>query len=64
MYYLVDTSVHNGCLRVLTGTHRTRHAMHDLLPTAHDDALRRATDPSHPAFQPLEDDIAVEVRAG
>lgn len=64
MYYLVDTTVENGCLRVLKGTHRRRHAMHDLLPEAHTDAIRRATDTTHPVYQPLDDDVAVPVRAG
>jgi len=64
MYYLVDTTVHNGCLRVLQGSHRKRHAMHDLLPEAHTDAIRRATDRDHPVFQALPDDIAVSVKAG
>ncbi|MEM7535268.1 MAG: phytanoyl-CoA dioxygenase family protein [Chloroflexota bacterium] len=64
MYYLVDTTIHNGCLRLLKGTHRHRHEMHDLLPEAHGDAIRRATDPTHPIYQPLSDDIAVQVTAG
>ena len=64
MYYLVDTTIHNGCLRVLKGTHRKRHPMHDLIPEAHTDAIRRATDPTHPVYQPLADDIAVPVKAG
>lgn len=64
MYYLVDTTVHNGCLRVLKGTHRKHHAMHGLIPEAHTDAMRRATDPTHPVYQPLADDIAVPVKAG
>ncbi|MBV7337144.1 phytanoyl-CoA dioxygenase family protein [Chloroflexi bacterium TSY] len=64
MYYLVDTKVFNGCLRVLKGSHRKRHSMHDLLPEAHGDAIRRATDPTHPVYQPLPDDIPVPVKAG
>ncbi len=64
MYYLVDTTVHNGCLRVLKGTHRKRHAMHDLVPEAHNDAIRRATDPDHPVYQALPDDIPIPVTAG
>ncbi|MEM7132731.1 MAG: phytanoyl-CoA dioxygenase family protein [Chloroflexota bacterium] len=64
MYYLVDTTIENGCLRVLKGTHRKRHAMHDLLPEAHTDAIRRATDTTHPVYQALPDDIAVPVQAG
>lgn len=38
--------------------------MHDLLPEAHGDAIRRATDPTHPVYQPLPDDIPVPVKAG
>ncbi len=64
MYYLVDTSPHNGCLRVLKRSHRARHPMHDAVPEAHTDVLRRATDPAHPAFQPIPEDVAVPVQAG
>ena len=64
MYYLVDTSQENGCLRLIKGSHRQRHAMHNAVPEAHTDTLRRATDPTHPAYQPLTDDISVPVRAG
>ncbi len=64
MYYLIDTTIQNGCLRVLQGTHRQRHKMHDLLPEAHTDAIRRATDPTHPVYQPMPDDIPVPVNAG
>ena len=64
MYYLIDTTIENGCLRLLRGTHRSRHAMHDLLPEAHTDAIRRATDPTHPVYQPLPDDVPVPVKAG
>ena len=64
MYYLVDTRIENGCLRVISGSHRKRHRMHDAVPTAHTDELRRATDPTHPAYQPMPEDQAVPVRAG
>ncbi len=64
MYYLVDTSPQNGCLRVLKCSHRKRHSMHDVVPEAHTDALRQATDPTHPAFQPMPEDVAVPVQAG
>lgn len=30
MYYLEDTTPENGCLRLLPGTHRSRHILHDL----------------------------------
>eukprot|EP00747_Dinoflagellata_sp_TGD_P171553 gnl/TRDRNA2_/TRDRNA2_205941_c0_seq1.p1 gnl/TRDRNA2_/TRDRNA2_205941_c0~~gnl/TRDRNA2_/TRDRNA2_205941_c0_seq1.p1 ORF type:complete len:346 (-),score=41.01 gnl/TRDRNA2_/TRDRNA2_205941_c0_seq1:40-1041(-) len=43
MYYLTDTTVENGCLRVLPGTHRKRHPMHDVLAgvAAHSDDVRK-----------------------
>ncbi len=64
MYYLVDTAPANGCLRVLSGSHRQRHSMHDAIPEAHAEEISKATDPSHPAFQPLPKDEAVPVQAG
>ncbi len=38
--------------------------MHDLVPEAHTETLRRATDPDHPAFHPIPEDTAVPVTAG
>ncbi len=35
MYYLTDTSRENGCLRVIPGSHRRRHALHDLMTDGH-----------------------------
>ena len=32
MYYLVDTSRENGCLRLIEGSHLKRHPLHDLAP--------------------------------
>ena len=64
MYYLVDTSIENGCLRVIAGSHRKRHRIHDAVHTTHSEELSRATDPSNPAYQPMPEDKAVPVRAG
>lgn len=64
MYYLVDTSRANGCLRLIPGTHRKRHAMHDAVPDAHTDELRRVVDPAHPAYQSIDGEVDVPVRAG
>ena len=65
MYYLVDTNRHNGCLRVIPGSHLKRHVLHDLGREAHqDDGVRRATDLKHPALQVAEDEVDVEVQAG
>lgn len=64
MYYLIDTTPHNGCLRLLRGTHRKRHPMHDAVPDAHTDDLRRVADPDHPAYQSVPEEVDVPVRAG
>ena len=43
MYYLTDTTLDNGCLRVLPGTHMRRHVLHDVLADqgeAHSDEVR------------------------
>lgn len=43
MYYLTDTTLDNGCLRVLPGTHTRRHVLHDALAEqgeAHSDEMR------------------------
>lgn len=64
MYYLVDTSPENGCLRLIPGSHLKRHAMHDEFPEAHTDAVRRAEDLSDPAFLDHPDEVDVCVKAG
>jgi len=61
MYYLADTSIANGCLRVVPGSHRRRHSLHALLPGAHADRLARAADPGDPAFAAVGDERAVPV---
>ena len=53
MIYLSDTSRSNGCLRVIPGSHRGKHALHDA-PAAHGEALSRVDDPEHPLFKPVE----------
>lgn len=64
MYYLVDTSVENGCLRVIEGSHLKRHAIHDMVPDAHTEDLRQMADPEHPAYQSHEGEMDVPVKAG
>lgn len=63
MYYLSDTTPANGCLRVIPGSHRRWHPLHDL-PEAHGDALSRAEALDSPAFASHPDEVAVEVKAG
>lgn len=64
MIYLVDTSVQNGCLRLIPGSHLRRHALHDALPKAHGEALGRVQEPTHLAFQRAAGEIDVPVKAG
>jgi Phytanoyl-CoA dioxygenase (PhyH) len=63
MYYLRDVGPEDGALRVIPGTHRRRHELHDVLPPAHSEEINAATEegPAH-AVQPGE--VTVEVRAG
>ena len=63
-YYLTDTNRENGCLRVIPGSHRKRHPLHDLLPDAHDAELQAIDDLSHPAFADYPDAIDVPLKAG
>ena len=63
-YYLVDTTRENGCLRVIPGSHRTRHRLHDLLPDAHGEELQALEDLSHPAFADYPDAVDVPLKAG
>jgi len=62
-YYLRDTTPENGCLRVLPGSHRRRHALHDLLD-AHDERLGRVDDPNDVAYGGAAGEVAVPVNAG
>ncbi|MEM7028579.1 MAG: phytanoyl-CoA dioxygenase family protein [Chloroflexota bacterium] len=65
MYYLVDTSPKNGCLRVIPGSHLRRHTLHDMNRNAHEsDTVGRAINMDHQAFQKTEGEIDVPVRAG
>ncbi len=63
-YYTTDTTLENGCLRIIPGTHRKRIPLHDLLPPAHGPEIQAITDLSHPAFQDHPDAIDVPVKAG
>ena len=64
MYYLTDTSVENGCLRLIPRSHRQRLPLHDQLGEGHESDIRTRTDHDHPAFAPHPDEVAVPVRAG
>ncbi|MEE2832356.1 MAG: phytanoyl-CoA dioxygenase family protein [Candidatus Latescibacterota bacterium] len=64
MYYLVDTTPENGCLRLVPGSHRKRHPMHDGVPDSHTTDLREMADPEHPAYHTTEGEIDAPVKAG
>ena len=64
MYYLIDTTPENGCLRVIPGSHLKRHPLHDAVPVAHANELQSASDLDHPGFQNAEGEIDVPVTAG
>lgn len=63
MYYLTDTTRENGCLRVIPGSHRHRHPVHDLMGDGHVE-LSRAADLDRPEFAFWADEVDVAVRAG
>lgn len=63
MYYLTDTSVENGCLQLIPGTHRKRIALHDELPSAHGDETYHAELDSV-QFVDHPDAVNVMVKAG
>lgn len=64
MYYLVDTTPHNGCLRVIPGTHQHDNPLHSELQEAHSQGLRAALNLDQPAFSLRPDEINVPVKAG
>ena len=64
MYYLVDTTPENGCLRVIPGSHLKRHVLHDQVPERHTEKLSSYADPDHAAFQHAEGEVDVPLKAG
>ena len=64
MYYLVDTERYNGCLRLIPGSHMKRHRLHDALPDAHTDDLRKMENPNSPIYQDIHEAVDVPVKAG
>ena len=64
MFYLVDTTSQNGCLRVIPGSHLKRHFLHDKISEHHTNELRTYANPDDPAFSQVEDEIDLPVKAG
>ena len=63
MIYLTDTTVENGCLRVIPRSHRLDHLLHHL-EIAHSDRMQAYQDPSNAAYADHPDQVAVPVKAG
>ena len=61
--YLTDTRRENGCLRVIPGSHRRPHLLHDVID-AHDRALAAVERPDDPAYASHPDEVDVPVAAG
>ena len=64
MFYLVDTTRENGCLRVIPRSHIEENPLHEVLRNPHTDELRRANDLTWVEFQERPDDVDVPVKAG
>jgi len=63
MYYLEDTRRENGCLRLLPGSHKHRHALHNM-GEAHTKDINRMDNPDDPRFLDYPNEVDVPVKAG
>lgn len=61
--YLTDTSVSNGALRTLPGTHLESAPIHSILPEAHGRSAA-TLESEHVALRDLAEQITLELRAG
>jgi hypothetical protein len=63
-YYLVDTTVENGCFQVIPGTHAKRIPLHDELGYAHASETYFAPESDSALFGEHPDAVDVTVKAG
>lgn len=63
MIYLQDTAKNNGCLRVLPGSHRKIHGLHEN-EKAHTEGVSRVENPDDPLYQSVEGEKEVSVNFG
>lgn len=63
-YYLSDTTVENGCLKVIPGSHINRIPLHDALVPAHEQGARFIEEDHPVMFSDHPDQVDVEVKAG
>ena len=64
-YYLEDTTIENGCLKVIPGTHRRRISLHDQLVPAHEQGARFIKE-DHPIMfsdHPKQVEVSVKARS-
>ena len=64
-YYLEDTTIENGCLKVIPGTHHERISLHDQLVPAHEQGARFIEE-DHPVMfsdHPDQVDVCVNARS-
>ena len=63
-YYLEDTTIENGCLKVIPGSHLKRISLHDQLVPAHEQGARFIEEDHPVMFCDHPDQIDVCARAG
>ena len=63
-YYLTDTAVENGCLKVIPGSHLKRFPIHDELVPAHEQGARFVADDDPVMFRDDPNQAFVPVKAG
>jgi ectoine hydroxylase-related dioxygenase (phytanoyl-CoA dioxygenase family) len=63
MIYLSPTSADNGGLRVIPGSHRQKHSIHEI-PGEYGSAMSRVEEPDHPLYQLWEEEYAIKVQPG
>jgi len=63
MIYLSPTSIENGCLRVIPGSHRQKHPIHEI-PVTYGSSMSKVENPEHPLYQSWTGECAVTVQPG
>ena len=63
MIYLTNTTRENGCLKFISGSHRSKHHFHES-KNAHSEELARVLNPSDPLFHDEENEIDVTTNLG
>jgi len=62
-YYLEETTIENGCFRVIPRSHLRRNVLHDKIPIAHDTKIGNLP-PAHPVFEDVPDAVNVPTKEG